>query len=250
MNYIEGITYVTKEPGWFKKILIGAFVTAVPFFGGAASNGYQMEVLRNLVNRQPNVLPEWQDMGKLFINGLKLLLAIYTLYIPAVFLSGLSWIFAIYRSSYYVFWLVKWFLGFDQNTGTGADTITSVLGILLTYIFVPLFVSLLLPLSFIFVPAMLRRCAITNSYFSALNFTAHLGFILKHLGNYVLAFILIEAIRLIALPFTQILDGIPIIGIIIGWFLFALVRFWMRLAWANYLAQIELRDQAMGIRRS
>ena len=233
MNYIEGLTYITKEPKWLKKVFIGSIVTAFPFIGGAASNGYQMQVLRNLVNRQPNVLPEWQNMGKLFNDGLKLLLAIYTLYVPAVFLSGLSWLVAIVR-----------FVGYITGSRGDYSTELSILGILLTYFFVPLFVSLLLPLSFIFVPAMMRQCAITNSYISVFNFSAHLRFILKNLGNYVLAFVIIEAIRLIALPFTQIFDEIPIPGIIIGWFLFALVRFWMRLSWANYLAQIELGNQS------
>jgi hypothetical protein len=49
MDLFQGFLYVTKDPKWISKMLIGALITSVPL-SGAITNGYQLQTIRNLVN--------------------------------------------------------------------------------------------------------------------------------------------------------------------------------------------------------
>lgn len=239
MNLLNSFSFVTSDPKWFKKMFIGAIVTAVPFFGGAASNGYQMEVLKNRLKGVSNPLPEWENLGKMFTNGLQLLLAIYLLYIPGIILFVIGWVLGLAK----IFNILLMLLSVDYQTrmgiGIGAyilkELVFMILGIVL---------GLILPLSFLFVPAMLRRCAKYNTFASAFNFPAHLKFILQHLGDYVIAYIAVLVMLFIfstLSSFTILLFGV---GAIIGWFLTAFGRFWGRMMWAYNLSEMELKTIA------
>jgi Protein of unknown function (DUF4013) len=243
MNLINSFTFVTKDPSWFKKMFIGAIVTAIPFFGGAASNGYQMEVLKNLLKRSPVPLPEWENLGKMFTNGLQLLLAIYVLYIPGVILFVIGWILGL--SKIFTILMMLFDASYQTRMGVnvgvyiGRELISLLLGVIL---------GLVLPLSFLFVPAMLRRCAKYNTFSSAFNFPAHLKFILRHLGDYVMAFIAVMVTLFLFSFVSSFVGGITIwiagLGALIGWFGVALGRFWGRMMWAYNLAEMEFKTIA------
>ena len=236
----DSFTFVTKDPDWVKKIFIGAIVTAIPFFGAAASNGYQFEVIKNLIKRAPIPLPDWEDMGKMFANGFKLQIAIYSLYIPGIILFIFGWFLGLRHIIELVMILCD--VGHENaakvNIGffLGEKIVRFLLGVVL---------SLILPISFLFVPAMVRRCAKYNSFASAFNFCAHLKFILRHLGDYVLAFIAVFIVLFFFYSVSSVVGGVTLfiggIGALLAWFGIALGRFWSRMMWAYNLAEMELK---------
>jgi hypothetical protein len=69
MDIGSSFTYMFEDESWIKKILIGGIVSLVPIVNFAAL-GYVVEVIRNVRDGRPTPLPEWDDFGQYFMNGL------------------------------------------------------------------------------------------------------------------------------------------------------------------------------------
>jgi hypothetical protein len=81
VDFGRSFTFVTEDPDWIKKILIGgvftlacAVLVGVPFV-----LGYFSRTLRNVVAGEARPMPEWDDLGGIFNDGLRLT-AVYLLY--------------------------------------------------------------------------------------------------------------------------------------------------------------------------
>lgn len=83
MDFSKAFTFVTEDKGWIGKIglgtlfnLLAAFLLPIPLL-----IGYQVAIARNVMDGVERPLPAWDDLGKLFTDGLYLLLAriVYTL---------------------------------------------------------------------------------------------------------------------------------------------------------------------------
>ena len=81
-------SFVTEDPEWIKKILIGgAFTLACALLVGVPFVlGYFSRTLRNVVAGEPRPMPEWDDLGGIFSEGLRLtaVYLVYTLGIVAI----------------------------------------------------------------------------------------------------------------------------------------------------------------------
>lgn len=232
-------TYVLNDPQWIKKITIGALITAIPIVS-VISNGYQMQVVRNLLSGAAKPLPEWDNTGRYFRAGLPLTLAIYSLYVPGIVLSVIGWIAGLSE----IVHLIMFLIGADKQ-----DAIIADLGFSLTKLIVNGLFSLLsfaFPIVFLSVPAMVITCVRKNSFFAALNIFASIRFILKHLGDYALAwvsvFIMLTLFSSVAGAIGTATIWILGAGALIGWFGVALARFWGRMMWAYHLAMIESKE--------
>ena len=111
MDINKAVTYVFEDERWIVKTLIGAglmllSVFIIPIF---FINGYLLRIVRNVMDGQPQPLPEWDNWGDMFRDGLNLIIAelVYTLpiwlgfclvsvfFLPAAFSEGdISGIFA------------------------------------------------------------------------------------------------------------------------------------------------------------
>jgi len=85
VDFGRAFTSVTEDPDWIKKILIGgafmllsSVLVGVPFV-----LGYFSQTLRNVVAGAARPLPEWDDLGGIFSEGLRLT-AVYLVYVLAV----------------------------------------------------------------------------------------------------------------------------------------------------------------------
>ena len=81
VDFGRSFTFVTEDPDWIKKILIGgvftlacALLVGVPFV-----LGYFSRTLRNVVAGEARPMPEWDDLGGIFNEGLRLT-AVYLVY--------------------------------------------------------------------------------------------------------------------------------------------------------------------------
>src|SRR6185503_25419 len=70
--------FVVEDPDWIKKILIGGAFTllAAVLVGAPFVMGYLVRLTRNVARGEPRPLPEWNDLGGLFMEGLRAL-AVY-----------------------------------------------------------------------------------------------------------------------------------------------------------------------------
>jgi hypothetical protein len=65
----SSFTYMFEDDNWIKKIAIGGVVSVIPIVNFAAI-GYLVQVIRNVRAGQPLPLPEWDQFGQYFIDGL------------------------------------------------------------------------------------------------------------------------------------------------------------------------------------
>ena len=104
MDIGKAITYAFDDDRWVVKLLIGAGLMLLSFLIVPAIivQGYLVKIVRNVMDGVEKPLPEWEDWGKLFMDGLNLTIAglVYTapiwllmccgglLFLPAGFTEG------------------------------------------------------------------------------------------------------------------------------------------------------------------
>ncbi len=179
VDFGRSFTFVTEDPEWVKKVLIGgAFTLACALLVGVPFVlGYFSRTLRNVVQGEPRPMPDWDDLGGLFSEGLRLT-AVYLLYalgIVAV-LGGLGCVLVLPAMAL---------------SGRGADPSEALgllggLGIVALY-GLAMVVSLVLA---VYLPAALARTALRGTVADGFAWREVLGFIRANLGNYLLTLVI------------------------------------------------------------
>jgi hypothetical protein len=175
IDFGRAFTFVSEDPGWPKKILIGgaftlacAVLVGVPFV-----MGYFARVLRNTAAGATPLLPEWDDLAGLFDEGLRVT-AVYLVYVlgALVVLGALA-----------AFAFVPVFA--TAGSGRHGDALApfATLGLVALYAAIVVF-SLALA---VYLPAALARAALTGSISEGLAWRANLDFIRANLANYALS---------------------------------------------------------------
>lgn len=74
-DFAKPFTYVFEDPNWLRKVLMGGLFTlaACVLVGVPFILGYYARVTRNILAGHPQPLPEWDDLGAYFSEGLRLL---------------------------------------------------------------------------------------------------------------------------------------------------------------------------------
>jgi hypothetical protein len=96
MDIAKAFTYMLEDERWVTKLGIGALLTffvwlllPIPLLVG-----YSVAVLRNVRDGYERPLPEWDDWGNLFMDGLFIMIAqfVYTLPLLLLFcIIGGAW---------------------------------------------------------------------------------------------------------------------------------------------------------------
>jgi len=86
MEIGQAFTFVTEDKDWIKKLAIGAVLVVVPFLILLVI-GYQILIIRNVIDGKDRPLPEWEDFGQLFMDGLIVFVTLFVYALPMVLLS-------------------------------------------------------------------------------------------------------------------------------------------------------------------
>jgi hypothetical protein len=176
IDFGRAFTFTADDPNWLQKILIGGafalacgLVVGIPFV-----LGYAARTLVNTANGLVRPLPEWDDLGGLFSEGLRLT-GVYLVHMLGVLLV-LCAIFALL--------FLPMILAHSEDPGEalgalGVMTMVGLYGLLLL-------VSLA---TAIYVPAALVRSALKGSFAAGLEWRENLAFIKTNLANYALALV-------------------------------------------------------------
>jgi hypothetical protein len=91
MNIGKSFSFPFEDKQWITKLGLGALITLVPILNFAWT-GYMVGIIRNVMNGSPEPLPNWDDIGKKFMDGILLAVAsfVYALPIIVVFCLPLS----------------------------------------------------------------------------------------------------------------------------------------------------------------
>jgi hypothetical protein len=179
VDFGRSFTFVTEDPEWVKKILIGgAFAVACLLLVGVPFVlGYFSRTLRNVVAGEPRPMPEWDDLGGLFNEGLRLT-AVYLLYTLGIV--------AVLAAFGCVLTLPLTLLSGSGARPSEALGLLGGLGIVALY-GVLMLVSLALA---VYLPAALARSALRGTVADGFAWREVLGFIRANLGNYLLTLVI------------------------------------------------------------
>jgi hypothetical protein len=90
----KAFSFPFREPGWGSKFVIGALVLILCLFGIGLPVivGYLIRVTQRVMRREETVLPEWSDLGVMFVTGFKFCIVylIYALPLVALVLPLLA----------------------------------------------------------------------------------------------------------------------------------------------------------------
>src|SRR5919109_3200272 len=172
--------FVIDDPEWVKKIIIGGLfaLLSVILVGAPFVAGYFVRLLRNVARGEARPMPEWDDLGGLFTDGIRAL-AVYLGHLLAVMIVPAS-----------IGCLVGLVMGGASHAGRGpgaeALEVVAGLGMLGLYVVFGLFMLVLM----LYVPAALLRFALYDRVAAGFQPREVLEIIRRNIGSYLLALVL------------------------------------------------------------
>ena len=180
LDFGRCFTFLTEDPDWLRKLLIGGAFTlaSVLIVGAFFVAGYLSRFVKAVAAGSARPLPEWDDLGGIFQDGLRIV-GLYVLYaigmVVAVALVACP------------FGLVFGGLAGLSRHGTAQDVLAALSGIGILFAYgLLLLLGLLVQLV---APAALVRVIFKEDLAAGFDFRAVFGFIRANLGNYLLSLV-------------------------------------------------------------
>lgn len=196
MDINKALTFPTEDERWVTKLAIGAILfilsfLIIPMF---FIYGYMIQLIRNVMAGIEKPLPEWQDWGKLFMDGLNLFIAglVYTL--PIWLLMCCSFAFIIPSAN---------------MEGDAAEIMAGIggLGILVMSCVVFIFAIALMVIG----PAIAIQYAREGTLGACFRFSEVIAIARENIGDILIALVVVFAISFV----LSLVAIIPLIGWII-----------------------------------
>jgi hypothetical protein len=216
-------------------LIIGALVSIVPILNFAWA-GYLVDLVKNVMNRAAEPLPEWTEFGDKFMKGLYIWVAGLIYALPAICLGT-------------IFFTTLGVTAGSLTEGDYGNTFGSIfsgVGILLTC----LIVLYGLVLSF-FYPAMIIHFAHKESFGSLFEIGAIIKVATSRLSPYLTAWLIgIVAAIVVSLVIGLVsaaLSIIPCVGWILAWVLGGLSGVYITAIWGHLFGQVAAEDASMAV---
>jgi hypothetical protein len=180
IDLARGFRFVPEDPDWIKKVLIGGLFMLLTglLVGAFFVAGYGVRLLRRSAHGEPHPMPEWDDLGGIFGDGLRPV-GLYMAYALPVMIVPMACIF--------VMALVTAGLSSQGSRGPSeAFGALAALGVMGLYAFMAV---VMLALS-VYVPAALARFVVLERMSAGFEVRENLDFIRRNLGNYAMTLLL------------------------------------------------------------
>ncbi|MGD2105303.1 MAG: DUF4013 domain-containing protein [Anaerolineae bacterium] len=230
MNFGEAIAFLFDDEEWPGKLLVGAVITLIPIFGGAAVTGYAIALLRNVEADRERPMPSWDRLGEYFVDGLLFWVATLIYSIPLLILI----------CPLALVWVLPAFAGDNQDLTAVLASLAGIFSVGLGCL--GLLYGLVL---WVLTPVLQIRYAETGKLGACLDFGDVFRFLLDNAGSILIAQVLVwaasTATTLILGSVVGVFALIPICGWIIAGLLGLLmipVGVWVMLFAAHLYGQI------------
>ena len=220
MDVSTAVTFVKDDERWLGKLVIAAVLVffsflliPIPFLVG-----YSLAVSRRVMNGDPEPLPEWVDWGRLFMDGLYVMIAQFVYTLP--------------------FWILAC-IGFGSLGEISEDAAAA--GIVATFGVVGCLVILLWVALVFITPAIYIQYVRTDEFGDCFRFGEVFGIARDYIGD-----ILITAVVALAVSFaigiiTGVLSIIPCLGWILSLAVTALAGPWLMATIGHLYGQIAAK---------
>ncbi len=85
MDFGRSISFPFEDSEWPVKAIVGAILSLIPFF----APGYQVRVTRNVIRDRSHPLPNTNELGQVFVDGLMAGLAALIYFLPLIIIGCL-----------------------------------------------------------------------------------------------------------------------------------------------------------------
>jgi|GEM_PF-107410 hypothetical protein len=221
MDVGKSFTYMFEDKDWIVKIAIGGLILLVgglilgwlviPAIAAAMLLlGYALNVIKNVYEGNPNPLPEWSNIGDLFMRGATAFVGVVIWAIPLIVLGCC---------------IVAAGIATGSTAESNGRNVSTLGGLILACLYCLTFLVGLAISLFVYAP--LTKFAISNQLNEFWDFQGAWKFIQANPGNYIIAFLLALVANFIA--------GFGVIACLIGVFF---TNFWAMLVIAHLFGQV------------
>lgn len=216
LDFGRALGFFFQDPNWVQKLLIGSLFTILSMFliGGIFVAGYAVRLVRRTARGEPYPLPDWDDLGGMFVEGLSAMGAYLVHLVPAVVGAGAVLLPIVFLSA------------------RDSDPSPAVLFVLIPLV---LLATIVLFAVLLYFPAAFARLAVTERFGAAFEFEANWAFLKRNASNYLLAIAAFVVANFIA-QFGFLLLCIGILP----------ATFWSQCVGAYALGEVAFRDTAPG----
>ncbi len=170
-DFAKPFTFAFEDPDWVRKVLVGGlfYLAAFLIIGIFFLLGYCARLFRNVVARDERPLPEWQDLGEYFSEGVTLAAIGFVYMIPLILLIGAVMVPAVIAGA-----------AGGENMGAMTGGLSGCL------------YCLLLPIELAFgvwLPAALTFAVVERRFGAAFEFSRIWNYIRTNAANYALAIV-------------------------------------------------------------
>lgn len=201
MDIAKAFTYITEDERWVGKIGIGALISLLSFLLVPIPLlvGYVVGISRNVMEQADRPLPEWDDFGRLFRDGLSILVAQFVYTLPFWLLTCIAIIATV---------------GFSGLAGVSEDA--AALGVISTFGLVSC-LGLLFALALFFIsPAIVIQYLRTDNLGACFRFGEVIGIARDNVGDILIAALASFVASFIIGSVLGILNIIPCLGQILS----------------------------------
>jgi hypothetical protein len=100
MDFGQAFTFVFDDEDWIKKIGLGGLLSLIPIVGWLVVMGWGVEITKRVINKDAEVLPNWDDFGGYLTRGFMVFLVAFVFLLPVTILSGCSAGLTAFADSY------------------------------------------------------------------------------------------------------------------------------------------------------
>ena len=212
LDFGRTLGFFFQDPNWVQKLLIGSLFTILSMFliGSVFVAGYAARLVRRAARGEPYPLPEWDDLGGMFAEGLSVVGAYLIHLVPVVAVFGISFVPLI-------------FLG-ERDGGPSPAALLVLVPLIV------LAVVLLFAVMFYFTAAF-TRLAVEERFGAAFEVQINLAFLKRNVVNLLMAVVAFMVSNFIA-QFGILLFCVGILP----------ATFWSQCVGAYALGEVAFRD--------
>jgi hypothetical protein len=212
LDFGRALSFFFQDPKWISKLLMGSLFTILSFVfvGGIFIAGYALRLIRRSSQGESYPLPEWDDLGGMFVEGLQAMGAYLAHLFPVIVLMTVLMVPIVVA-------------------GNSPDDPSPAM--LLVTLPLMTLISLGMMAMLLYFPAALTRLAVDERMGAAFELGNNWAFLRRNVSNYLLAIVVFMVANFI----SQLGILLFCIGIIPA-------SFWGVCAGAYALGEVALRD--------
>ena len=88
MEFGKAFSFVFDDEEWLKKISLAGIISLIPFIGQLVVAGWGVEIIRRVIEEDPQPLPDFAEFGDYLVKGLLAALIILVFMLPVIVVQG------------------------------------------------------------------------------------------------------------------------------------------------------------------